>query len=292
MGNPPEIQRKDSEISPQGQAVLLNGVELHGHTQPVYACCVSQDGDMLLSASGDKTLKLWNLKDMCLMRDFFGHTSAVYSCALTPDGLFALSGALSGEMKVWQVSNGRESCSLTQDKEAIMCVNFSPIYSSVESASPESASSSLPELLEQHTALPLQSTFTTTYSAVCACADKTLVLWNLEVSSGESGEGHGLNVGGRSCGEEATVLLVAARDVSVACEVSSKTWGGTEREKSATEDKKRSASQAPISTSITSNLSSISLNSLGSGKKGSVCVRLHKLATLNGHRKYIFALSD
>ena len=272
MGNPPEIQRKDSEISPQGQAVLLNGVELHGHTQPVYACCVSQDGDMLLSASGDKTLKLWNLKDMCLVRDFSGHTSAVYSCALTPDGLFALSGALSGEMKVWQVSNGRESCSLTQDKEAIMCVNFSPIYSSVESASPESASSSLPELLEQHTALPLQSTFTTTYSAVCACADKTLVLWNLEVSSGESGEGHGLNVGGRSGGEEATVLLGAA---------------DTEREKSATEDKKRSASQTSISTSITSNLSSVSLSSLGSGKKGSVCVRLHKLATLNGHRKYM-----
>lgn len=45
------------------------GAELSGHSKAVYACCCSQDGAQILSASGDGTLKLWDVRKLaCELR--------------------------------------------------------------------------------------------------------------------------------------------------------------------------------------------------------------------------------
>jgi WD40 repeat protein len=46
---------------------------------------------VLLSASGDKTLKLWSLKDGACLRTFEGHGAGVLRCRFATAGLQALS---------------------------------------------------------------------------------------------------------------------------------------------------------------------------------------------------------
>jgi len=46
---------------------------------------------VLISASGDKTLKLWSLKDGACLRTFEGHSAGVLRCRFATAGLQALS---------------------------------------------------------------------------------------------------------------------------------------------------------------------------------------------------------
>ena len=151
------------------------GVELAGHTKPVYACVVSTDGKLLLSASGDETLRLWDLQGLCFIRSFVGHNCAVYNCAFSPDGLWALSGSLDGVIKLWQVSTGTEMYSLVEHKEAVMSINFSPVTPQAEVHLPDQ------DTLENSPSLPPESAVTSIYTAASASADKTIALWTLEI---------------------------------------------------------------------------------------------------------------
>jgi WD40 repeat protein len=49
-----------------------------GHTDKVLSANFSPDGKQIVSASGDKSLKLWDLAGNCL-QTFVGHTNAVLS---------------------------------------------------------------------------------------------------------------------------------------------------------------------------------------------------------------------
>ena len=67
---------------------------------------LSVDGRYALSASSDKTLKLWQLVDGRCLRTFSGHTWHVSSVALSSDGRYALSGSDDRTLKLWQLADG------------------------------------------------------------------------------------------------------------------------------------------------------------------------------------------
>ena len=46
-----------------------------------------------LSASEDKTLKLWRVSNGHLLRSFVGHADCIWCCSFTPDGLSVWSGS-------------------------------------------------------------------------------------------------------------------------------------------------------------------------------------------------------
>ena len=81
---------------------------LEGHTGPVFGVAMSRDGRLAVSASYDKTLKVWDVESGRELRTLEGHTSFVYGVALSGDGRLAVSASSDKTLKVWDVESGRE----------------------------------------------------------------------------------------------------------------------------------------------------------------------------------------
>jgi WD40 repeat protein len=60
----------------------------------------------VISASTDKTLRLWDLETGHLQRTFCGHFDSVDGVALTPDGRRVVSGSRDKTLKVWDLESG------------------------------------------------------------------------------------------------------------------------------------------------------------------------------------------
>ncbi|OMH83530.1 Guanine nucleotide-binding protein subunit beta-like protein [Zancudomyces culisetae] len=74
---------------------------LHGHNHFVQAIALSSDGQFALSASWDKTLRLWDLNTGTTTRRFVGHTSDVLSVSFSPDNRQIVSGSRDKTIKLW-----------------------------------------------------------------------------------------------------------------------------------------------------------------------------------------------
>jgi len=60
--------------------------DLVGHSRDVRSCAVMPDGGRVVSASGDQTLKVWDLESGRALATLEGHTRVVTACAAMPDG--------------------------------------------------------------------------------------------------------------------------------------------------------------------------------------------------------------
>lgn len=69
---------------------------------------VSPDGTLLLSGGNDNIVRLWNIADGSLVREFTGHTRHIYNVAFHPLGQTLFSGDLIGSLKQWDVATGQE----------------------------------------------------------------------------------------------------------------------------------------------------------------------------------------
>ncbi len=76
---------------------------LEGHTDPVYDALFTPDGKWIVTASFDKTLRLWDRKTLRSVRTMSGHTGLVLSIAVTADGKRIASGGMDNTIKIWDV---------------------------------------------------------------------------------------------------------------------------------------------------------------------------------------------
>lgn len=113
---------------------------LTGHTHPIYAIacapyptdtesppgnCSTESPYLLISGSGDQTVRLWNNNGECI-RVLQGHTSWVSSVAISPDGLVIASGSEDQSVRLWDSRTNHCLKVLQGYNSGVWSVAFSP----------------------------------------------------------------------------------------------------------------------------------------------------------------------
>src|SRR5215469_3154389 len=119
-------------LHPPGTGLIRT---LTGHTSDVSAVAVTPDGQRAVSASYDKTLKVWDLGSGRELHTLTGHADRVVAVAVTRDGQRAVSASDDGTLKVWDLGNGRELHMFTGHASYVSAVAVTPDGQRVVSAS-------------------------------------------------------------------------------------------------------------------------------------------------------------
>lgn len=98
---------------------------LTGHNDGVNSVAISADGQLVISASEDQTLKVWDVATGRELRTLNGHTRAVKAVAISADGQLAISASRDKTVKVWDVQTGSELRTLTGHKDGVDLVAMS-----------------------------------------------------------------------------------------------------------------------------------------------------------------------
>lgn len=130
-------ERIEAELSfPQGPPPLrlLHGVRLGpaqlrtftGHDRSVVACAVAPDGSRLVSASTDRTLRLWMLGSAECVAELRGHDDELTACVVTPDGRTAVSASADGTVRLWDLDSRRAIRTLDNRKRSATACAVTP----------------------------------------------------------------------------------------------------------------------------------------------------------------------
>jgi len=101
----------------------------------VVGCAWSPDGQRLLSASQDQTLKIWDAGSGDCLLTLSGHLSFVNGCAWSPDGGRVLSASWDKTLKIWDATNGDCLLTLSGHSSSVNGCAWSPDGRRVLSAS-------------------------------------------------------------------------------------------------------------------------------------------------------------
>ncbi|HEX4963162.1 MAG TPA: TIR domain-containing protein [Thermoanaerobaculia bacterium] len=188
--------RAASLIQPGGPLLRV----LEGHERGVTAVAVV-DGRRILSASRDRTLRLWDLETGKVLRTFEGHEGSVQGVARM-DGRRAISASEDGTLRLWDLETGETLRSLQGHAETVHAVAVVDGRRAVSASEDETLrvwdleTGETLHTLEGHGGGVTAVAVVDSRRAVSAANDGCLAVWDLE--TGEALhvlEGHDAGVG-------------------------------------------------------------------------------------------------
>ncbi len=99
---------------------------LRGHQAWVRSVAVSPDGQLIVSGSGDKTVKLWSVARGQLLHTLDGHSTWVRGVSISPDQKLVASVSNDKTIRLWHPQTGVHMQTLTGHTDWIRAVAFLP----------------------------------------------------------------------------------------------------------------------------------------------------------------------
>jgi WD40 repeat protein/DNA-binding CsgD family transcriptional regulator len=99
---------------------------LEGHTNWIRSVAFSPDGEILVSGSDDKTVRLWNTTTGQFLRPLLGHKERVWSVAFSPDGKTVASSSEDKTVRLWNIHTAECWKILEKHTHWVRGVTFSP----------------------------------------------------------------------------------------------------------------------------------------------------------------------
>ena len=102
-----------------------------GHQQEIYSLDFSQDGRLIVSGSGDKTARIWNMdgvnsKVLTINDPDTNNDAGVTSVAISPNGQLVAAGSLDAIVRIWDVATGALLERLRGHRDSVYSVAFTP----------------------------------------------------------------------------------------------------------------------------------------------------------------------
>lgn len=113
----------------------LDMVTLEGHEGPVTRALYTNDGNQVLTASLDSTVKLWDAESGDLVRSYEGSEEGVFDLAISPDGRRFAAASGDGTVRIWSMADGSAPLVLQDHTRDVRSVAFHPSGSTLASAS-------------------------------------------------------------------------------------------------------------------------------------------------------------
>jgi WD40 repeat protein len=220
----PWLRPLQPALHPPGTGLLRT---LEGHSDSVSGVAVTPDGMRAVSASGDNTLKVWDLETGRALYTLEGHTAYVSGVAVAKDGKRAVSASADNTLKVWDLQTGRALRTLEGHAASVNSVTVTPDGERAVSASADKtlkvwdlATGRVLRTLEDHSDYVFSvAVMPDGKRAVSAFGDKTLKVWDLDAGRAlRTLEGHTDYVSG------VAVMPDGKRAISASADNTLKVW--------------------------------------------------------------------
>jgi WD40 repeat protein/serine/threonine protein kinase len=174
--------------SQAGDVLLVDGGRLHKlgrHQDSVRDVNFSSNGQQLVSASFDKTARIWDVQSQRLLTELRGAGAGLLSATFSPDAQLVAGTARDGTARLWEVASGNLRSTLSGHQGAVWYAEFDRSGRRLLTAADDGSArlwdvetGVVLAVLEGHTKLVMRARFSPDGShAATSSYDGTVALW-------------------------------------------------------------------------------------------------------------------